>query len=133
MKKITLRDIKKEEEITNKVIEKAKILYVKERLNNIGHGYTDFLAVFGSIKKHIYSFHDEDGVMGEFNKYLDGFDNDEEGDKKVRAAIDRFIKEFDTKLNEFELKISNEISKRNITTIRGLMKYGKEMLDELEK
>ena len=71
--------------------------------------------------------------MGEFNKYLDGFDNDEEAVKKLRAAIDRFIQEFDTKLNEFELKISNEISKRNITTIRGLMKYGKEMLDELEK
>ena len=112
------RNIEKENEIINNVVENVKKMYVKERLNNIGNSYTNFLSLFDRIKTHTYSFQDEDGIMSEFNHYLDG------------SAINHFIKEVDVKLREFENQITTEIRERNITTLRGLMKFGEEKLNE---
>lgn len=92
------RNIEKENEIINNVVENVKKMYVKERLNNIGHSYSNFLSLFDRIKTHTYSFLDEDGIMSEFNHYLDGFENSETGDSKCRAAINHFIKEVQDRL-----------------------------------
>lgn len=130
MKKEVERNIERENEIINNVVENVKKMYVKERLNNIGNSYTYFLSLFDRIKTHTYSFQDEDGIMSEFNHYLDGFENSESGDNKCRAAINHFIKEVDAKLREFENQITTEIKERNITTLKGLMKFGEEKLNE---
>lgn len=96
------RNIERENEIINNVVVRVVEMFKDEFTNNIGHRYSDFLSLFDRIKNHIYSFYknDEilDGIMIEFNDYLDKFENSDEGDSKCRAAINHFIKEVQDRL-----------------------------------
>ena len=119
------RDIKKENEIINKVMDEVKILYVKERLDNIGHGYSNFLQTLDEIENNIYPYLDG-GIMDEFNKYVIEIDDD-----KFKAVRDKFVKAYYTKVEGFIGKIGEEIEKRGISTLKGMMEYGKEQLAKL--
>lgn len=121
------RDIKKENEIINKVMDEVKILYVKERLNNTGHGYSNFLTTLDRIENNTYLYLDG-GIMDEFNKYVIKIDDD-----KFKAVRDKFVKAYYRKVEGFIGKTGEEIEKRGICTIKGVMEYGKEQLAKLNK
>ena len=117
------RDIKKENEIINKVMDEVKILYVKERLNNIGHGYTDFLSTLDRIENNNYLYLDG-GIMDEFNKYALSVDDD-----KFDAVIVKFVNAYYNKVEGFKRKIEE----LNFTSLKGVMKYGEEQLAKMVK
>ena len=117
------RNIKKENEIINKVMEEVKILYVKEILNNIGHGYSDFINTLDRIEKNSYLYLDG-GIMEEFNKYALEVDDD-----KFDAVVAKFVNVYYNKVGGFIRKIDE----LNFTSLKGVMEYGEEQLAKMVK
>ena len=86
-------------------------MYVKEKLNNIGRGYTNFIEnTLEPIVEKGYIFLDEGGLMGEFNKYVCQFGYSREDEKKASAIVDKFVKTYFKKVGGFIQKCENEMN-----------------------
>lgn len=128
------RNIKNENAIIDNIINEVIVMYVKEKLNNTGRGYTNFIEnTLEPIVEKGYRFLDEEGLMGEFNKYVCQFGYSREDEKKASAIVDKFVKTYFKKVGSFIVKCENEINDSGITTLKGVMEYGKELLEKLNK
>lgn len=128
------RNIKFENQIINNIMDEVKRMYVLEKLNNIGRGYTNFITnYFDRIEHRGYLFMDEDGIMGEFNKYVCQFGYSSEDERKISAIVNKLVKAYYKIVGSFIKQIKNEINDLNITTLKGVMEYGKMKLEQLEK
>lgn len=128
------RNIKFENQIINNIMDEVKRMYVLEKLNNIGHGYTNFITnYFDRIKQGGYHFMGEDGIMGEFNKYVWKFGYSSEDERKISAIVNKLVKAYYKIVGSFIDQIQTEINDLNITTLKGVMEYGKMKLEQLEK
>lgn len=87
------RNIKEENEVIRDIMIEVIRQFRLEKCENTGHGYTDFMNyILIPIENRIYGFLDEDGIMGEFNKYLNQFWNTPSDEKKGYAIINKFVK-----------------------------------------
>lgn len=130
--KIMKRDSEMENELINRISNELKVMYVKEKLNNIGNEYSHFCNhILMSIEEGTYSFNDREGVMGEFNEYVCklGYCS-----KEGKKAIERIVIMVKTNLICFIEEIEEELfQKLKITYPEVVNEYGKELLSKLEK
>ena len=117
----TKRNIKKENEIINNIVEYVKKAYVL-KLNNYSN-YDNFINyVYNRIKEDFYDYFDEDNqkdpVMGEFCKYM--VETFSDGGRPWFAEKDR------KRVESVEIKLLKTINKPD------LKKYAYEHINEIE-
>ena len=116
----TKRNIKKENEIINNIVEKVKKAYVLQ-LNNYSNYEKFFNNVYNKIKDGFYDYFDDynqkDYVMGDFCKYM------------VQNFTDGrpwFAEKYKDKIKSVEIKLLKAIIKVDYK------KYAYEHLDEID-
>lgn len=129
------RDEFKEIKIIRNISKEVKLMYIKEKLNNIGNQFTYFkLYILQPIEEGNYSFLGREGIMKDFNEYVCQFGHSEKEEKTRKNVIQLFLKLIEIELDIFKEEIKEGLfQKLKVTYPEIVNEYGKELLEKLEK